>query len=222
MNIKRIGVGEDLNLQKIIKKRVLHRNAFLITKIKNKEILDIGCIGHKLENFNSENSLHNFLKNNSKKVLGMDYMRKEVNILKSKGHNIVYGNAESFKLKSKFDVIIAGELIEHLNNPGEFLLSAKNSLTKNGSIIITTPNAFSLRNIVFSILLVDPPVNEEHTMYFDPMTLKRLANNNGLKIHDSAYTFIPTIKFLLYIEYLISFIKLSFAPTIIFELKSTS
>lgn len=211
-----------LNLQKIIKKKVFHRNAFLITKIKDKNILDIGCIDHKIENFNSENSLHHFLKNNSKKVLGMDYMRKEVNILKKKGHNIVYGNAEKFKFKSKFDVIVAGELIEHLNNPGNFLLSAKNALTKNGSIFITTPNAFSLRNLVFSILLVDPPVNEEHTMYFDPMTLKRLVNNNGLKIHDSAYTFIHTIKFLLYIEYLVSFIKLSFAPTIIFELKSTS
>jgi len=219
MEINQIGNGASLTLKKIITNKVKYRNDFLFDKIKNKKILDIGCIGHKIKHFNSDSSLHSFLKKHSKKVTGMDYLKKEVSILRKKGHDVIYGNAEDFDFKQKYELIIAGELIEHLNNPGNFLKSAKRSIKKNGSIIITTPNTFSFRNLIFSLLFVDPPVNSEHTMYFDPITLKRLIENNGLKIKSSAYTFIHTIKPLYYLEYLISLIKPSFAPTIIFELK---
>ena len=41
------------------------------------------------------------------------------------------------------DGIFAGELIEHLENPGLFLSECKRVLKRNGVIIITTPNPFS-------------------------------------------------------------------------------
>ena len=46
----------------------------------------------------------------------MDILSSEENVLK-KGYNIIKGNAEIFDFEEEFDIIIAGELIEHLSNP---------------------------------------------------------------------------------------------------------
>jgi len=57
-------------------------------------------------------------------------------------------DAQELPIKNNvIDTIFAGEIIEHLPNPGKFLLECKRVFKTNAKIIITTPNARSLKKI---------------------------------------------------------------------------
>ena len=45
-----------------------------------------------------------------------------------------------------FDVVLALDILEHLNDPKKFLMSLKLKLKANGQLIISIPNHFDLRN----------------------------------------------------------------------------
>ena len=75
-----------------------------------------------------------------KNVVGIDINTSNVERLKRLGYDNIYiASAETFELQQQFDTIIAGELIEHLANPGLFLQQARKHLAPNGRIVITTP-----------------------------------------------------------------------------------
>ena len=152
--------------------------------IKNKDVLDVGCVEHTVEALKINPFwVHNFLKDNSN-VLGIDILADDVKMLVANGYNMKVANAETFKLKKKFDVIFAGELIEHLSNPGLFLQQSKKHLRENGILIITTPNTFYTPRLLECIRKIDdnPIVNAEHTNWFSPSTLKTLFRREGFDI----------------------------------------
>ena len=159
--------------------------------IENKTVLDIGCCGwysrHKEENI-VEGWLHNNIKKHAKSVLGIDISKECIKFLKEKGYNVEVANAEDFNLNQKFDVIVAGELIEHLSNFQGFLNSVRKHLKEDGLLILTTPNVFYFKETLFLVLRGYPPVNPEHTCYFDEVTLRQLLNRFGFSIKKIMYT----------------------------------
>ena len=63
---------------------------FLKSKIKNKDILHVGCCGivKKIEIENEKNNyLHKFLNDNSNKCYGLDIDKNEIEYLRSNGFN---------------------------------------------------------------------------------------------------------------------------------------
>lgn len=98
--------------------------------LKGKEILDLGA---------KEGYLHNLLiKNNpDKKIFSCDLNNSDFNRDLNKPFNI----------KKKFDTIVAGEIIEHVENPSQFLRECKKILKKDGRLILTTPSAIGLQYI---------------------------------------------------------------------------
>ncbi len=156
----------------------------ILPLIKGKDVLDVGCVEHTI-NAIADNPfwVHSFLRDNSN-VLGIDILEKEIKVFVAGGWNMKVANAETFELKEKFDVIFAGELIEHLSNPGLFLQQSKKHLKKNGLLVITTPNTFYAPRLLRSIFTLndDPVANEEHTNWFSPTTLKTLFEREGFDI----------------------------------------
>lgn len=154
--------------------------------VEGKSVLDIGCIDHDLNRTGGKNWLHNNLKKIAGDLTGMDYLESEVKTLQSKGYNIIYGNAENFHIPKKFDVIVAGELIEHLSNAGNFLDVAKEHLNVDGKLIITTPNVFAMGNIlrIFKMMLGRKikTDNSEHVGWYNKQNLCQLASRHGYKI----------------------------------------
>jgi SAM-dependent methyltransferase len=66
-------------------------------------------------------------------------------------HDYIYGDCQTLKLPKKygdFDVVFAGELVEHLSNPGLFLENSRSWLKEGGLLIITTPSGRSLGKFV--------------------------------------------------------------------------
>jgi len=150
------------------------------------EILDIGCLQHSIENVSSEDWLHGILCKNFENVVGID-IAEDVLKLREFGYNVYQANAENFDLGRKFDTIVAGELIEHLSNPGNFLECVKKHLKKEGVLILTTPNLFWIEYWVRK-LFGKLKINEETVAWYNFTLLKQLVSRHGFVIQE--YEFI--------------------------------
>lgn len=120
--------------------KVENRIDWIVQRCKGKDVLDVGCVGGE-NSYKDADWLHGAIREHAKTILGIDNNLKAVRKLQKLGYNTKYADAENFDLHRKFDVLIGGELIEHLNNPGLFLGCARRHLRKNGYLVLTTPNA---------------------------------------------------------------------------------
>jgi len=161
---------------------VTDRCTFIPGLVKDLDILDIGCVEHDLENRKSGHWLHDCLVKSAKSVLGLDYEAEQVEAMNREGYHAVAANAEDFDLGRTFDAVVAGETIEHLLNPGNFLLSARKHLEPGGRIILTTPNANCLIYFMENLLLGREIDNPDHVAIHSPTTLTLLLNKCGYEV----------------------------------------
>lgn len=164
-----------------------HKIKYAVKYCRNKTILDLGCVHHNPENYKSKYWLHKALCEVSKSVIGIDIYEPGIIYLREKGYDVRYGNAEHFDLDMKFDVIVAGDVIEHLSNVGMFLECCRRHLHKGGKLIISTPNPWYWRNVVKAAFKARVQPNQEHTLWMCPDTLRQIALRYGFRISDITY-----------------------------------
>lgn len=160
---------------------------FIKPYIVDKDVLDIGCVQHKLKHIENPQWLHRLICQSARSVLGVDILPEAVAYLNANGYEAVCANVEDMDLGRRFDVIIAGELIEHLDNPGRFLQNARKHLRTDGRLILTTPNAFSLGNILLplkNLLGLDYSINREHKAWYCRHTLRQLLEQNHYRVQE--------------------------------------
>jgi 2-polyprenyl-3-methyl-5-hydroxy-6-metoxy-1,4-benzoquinol methylase len=104
-----------------------------------------------------------------------------VPLLQERGYDVRLGDAQDFDFGEKFDVVLAGELIEHLDNVHGFLESVHRHLGPDGRLVLTTPNAFYFMNFVYRIA-GHPRVNREHTCWYCPDTMRQVLERNQFAI----------------------------------------
>lgn len=160
-----------------------HKIKFMCDRCVDKEVLDLGCVMHDPLNYKSKYWLHKALSLRSKSILGVDLYEPGVTFLNGLGYNIIVGNVESLNLRREFDVIVAGDIIEHINNFEGFFESCKPHLRKNGKLLISTPNPWYWRYVIRAIFGHEIDiVNPEHTVWFCPKTLKQIAERFGFSV----------------------------------------
>ncbi len=155
--------------------------------IRGKDVLDLGCVNHNIELFMLNSCLHAQMKPLCRSLTGVDIQKEDVKKINSLGYHVICQDVEHLHIRRKFDVVIAGEIIEHLSNPGNMLLSARRHLRKNGILIITTPNAFSFDRSLIALLRENIPTNPEHTVYFTRGTVTELLRRYGFKVSEFYY-----------------------------------
>jgi 2-polyprenyl-3-methyl-5-hydroxy-6-metoxy-1,4-benzoquinol methylase len=150
-------------------------------------VLDVGCVRHDLDSQEWQEPppgefLHADLRRRAETVVGLDLIEAEVKRMQEAGYDVRVSNAESFEMDRRIDVITAGELIEHLSNPGEFLDRCHEHLTEDGKLILTTPNPRRLHMIRWYAMGQETQANPEHTMWFDHYVIQELATRHGFRI----------------------------------------
>jgi 2-polyprenyl-3-methyl-5-hydroxy-6-metoxy-1,4-benzoquinol methylase len=159
----------------------------IIKLVKNKEVLDLGCADHSIKQMErrGEKWIHKIIKDNAKYVLGVDANKTSVLELKKRGYNVMVAKVDEvgFGVKHKFDLIVAGHLIEHLDNMGIFLKNCKKHLKKNGKVILVVPNAFFIKRFIEIIFRDQVYCNPDHTMWQDPRTINSFLKKNNWKIN---------------------------------------
>jgi 2-polyprenyl-3-methyl-5-hydroxy-6-metoxy-1,4-benzoquinol methylase len=200
----------------IIKKYPLVEERFSALKkyFKDKDVLDCGCVEHKVYSDKAWWDylwIHDKICKEAKFCLGVDIEKDELEKLKKKGYNVTYADVETMKLNRKFDVVFAGELIEHLGNPGAFLERVNLHLRKGGILILTTPNAFAVGILFRSLLGRAVNSNPQHVCFYDLQTLRQLLERYGFQLEDVYWHVRPEAYKL---NFLVKF-RPSLAPTII-------
>lgn len=140
---------------------------------QGKTVLDIGYVGAEGWCLKDENSQWNRLKKVALKVYGLD-------MVETGEENTFVRNATNFDLNMKFDIITAGEVIEHLDNPGGFLESCKKHMHKDSLLIVSTPNVHSILTPWYR--LIRHPFSPDHVCWYDEHTIKRLFEKHELEI----------------------------------------
>ena len=138
---------------------------FILNKCRDKKVLHLGCIGitegslfDKLEAMRNGFVIHAHIRRVAREILGIDYDLETVKALNKLGYlEIVYGDATKLnelqiEPNIKFDVIVAGDLIEHLSNPRDMLVGVRRFMNRDSEVIITTPNAFGGLHFVRYVL----------------------------------------------------------------------
>lgn len=144
-------------------------------------ILDLGCVQHDAEKESNNDWLHGRLVDMDADVLGVDYLAEEVEKLNAQGYNVEQADVEQMDLGRQFDVVVAGELIEHLSNIGDFLESVQNHLSADGQFILTTPNPWAFHRFKQALLQDDVNANPEHTCWLDERTIKQVFARHGFE-----------------------------------------
>lgn len=177
---------------------LVDREKFILKTCVGKRVLHLGCADapYTAERLQSGTWLHDKVTAVSAECLGVDMDRESIAWLQQTHGvtNIVYGNAEALDtLNDKFDVVLAGEIIEHLNNPGSFLESARSVLAPNGKLLITTTSAFCFRRFV-RIPFGYESIHPDHTYYYSHVTLETLVKRFWYRLFEAHAYRLPNRK----------------------------
>lgn len=109
-------------------------NEFIpVEKGYGRSVLEIGC---------SIGGVASLLSDRGFKVFGSDiseYAVKNAKLLNPKANFLSFDVQHEIPLKQKFDIIIAFEVVEHLENPEGAIKNMISSLKKDGFLVISTP-----------------------------------------------------------------------------------
>lgn len=157
------------------------RIAYLCNLASEKNVLDIGIVEHFSASSDRKSWLHGELCKYASTCLGVDILEKEIQALCDKGYKAIVWDATKFPLSQKFDLIVIGDVIEHVGNPSALFANVSEMLNPGGRIVVTTPNPW-YANAIFKNIFEGRPFTDsvDHVAWFDPGTLYEISARNGL------------------------------------------
>jgi glycosyltransferase involved in cell wall biosynthesis/SAM-dependent methyltransferase len=181
------------------------RSDEILKLVQGPKVLDIGCAGHAVKP-DHPGWLHGRLREHFD-VTGIDISDRNIALMKSMGIQDVHvQSADNFELGRLYNTIVAGEVVEHLSNPGRFLATARRHLLPGGRLVLSTPYGFSLMYAAYAANHFPKTCeNAEHTCWFCPTTLGELARREGFEVEqwrliDDYEPSVRSFKYQLYLE----------------------
>jgi hypothetical protein len=188
-------------------KQPVQREDFLIELSRNKRVLHFGFTDAPFTKTSLDGGtlLHCRLKDVAAFLYGVDVDRAAVDIYRQTTGDtcnaILDMEAEldiPGDLRNKYDLLLFGEILEHLKNPGHALARLHTICAANpaSKLVVTVPNAFSV--LFFGAAVHGHEiVHPDHYYWFSPVTLKKLLVTCGfreieLRIGVSNHTMLST------------------------------
>lgn len=146
-------------------------------------VLDIGMVGHVIENSTKANWRHDSIRKEATHTVGIDIVEDAVLELRLKGYDVRLVDATSdVDIGERFNRVSMGDVIEHVDNPVALLRFAVRHLAENGLIVCTTPNPLFLENVLSVLRNGVMLANAEHISWITPTNALELANRAGLSL----------------------------------------
>ena len=150
---------------------------------QNKDVLDVGCVEHGPAYWDQPHWRHKVLCESAKSCLGVDILTEGVNELRRRGYNVLLVDATSdHDLGHRFDLVMIGDVIEHVGRPEDLLRFARRHLNVNGKIVVTTPNPWYLGHTLTASWRGSVVPNTDHIGWYCPATIASLAGRVDLSL----------------------------------------
>ena len=148
----------------------------------NNIVLDVGCGSGKTGLAMKE-------KGKAKEVIGIELVPEIANKARMNLDKVICGDVETLVLpyNEYFDYIILGDVLEHLNNPWNYVNSIRSYLKKDGRIICSIPNVRYWQVLNPLILRGSWEYTDKgilditHLRFFTKKSMIALLKDNGFK-----------------------------------------
>lgn len=161
--------------------------------VSGRRVLDVGCVDARPARGDSAlraaepTLLFRRLCELSEDVLGVDVDTAGIEHLRALGYSARCADALTMELERRFEAIVAGEVIEHVEDPGRLLRNLHRHLEPQGVLALTTPNPFAARQAGRIWRHGRPQVHEDHLGWQDPITLTALLRRTGFEPFDGCW-----------------------------------
>lgn len=180
-------------MHRIPRARLVDRAEFLIDRARGKRIVHLGFADVGLTEVKRRGGtwLHAQLAEVASDAVGIDLDEDAVIRARSLGYAAHVADCQRPGALAALglapaELAVAGELIEHLDLPGAFLDEVGSLICAGGSLVITTPNAQRLTNVVGALVGRDI-VSGEHVGWHSWKTLDTLLHRHGWRLEELAY-----------------------------------
>jgi len=179
-----------------MKAKIVNRVDYLAGLCEGKRVLHLGCasVPFTQQWLEGGTLLHDLVERVAAVQYGIDSSEEGIGLLRKRGYgNLAVADVEELATRNpfgrlEFDVILCGEILEHLSNPGRFLGGLKPLLRTPGSrLVLTTPNSYCAYRFLYTFLTGREGVNPDHVAYYSPRTLARLVTRHGYAVESLCY-----------------------------------
>jgi SAM-dependent methyltransferase len=171
----------------------VEREDFLLEVAGGKRVAHLGFVDeHLLEAKVAHGRwLHARLAETASELVGIDIEPEGVEWARAQGYEAFVADCQDSRALAELpiepvELVVAGEIIEHLEAPGTFLRACHALVKPDGRIVVTTPNAAALQNFLAPFLGVEL-VHPDHLALFSPRTLRVLFERTGWEVERIAY-----------------------------------
>ena len=175
----------------------IDRDEFILGQCERQRVLHLACASapftRKLHA--SGQLLHDKMRERTAEIYGVDIDRQALSYLESNGfHHLIAADlldrwdvdGISQRLPWIPDVVLAGELLEHLDQQGLALTNISRLLGPESKLVITVPNSFSIKSFL-RVCVGHEKVAHDHVSYFSYVNLKELVGRAVLQVDQVAW-----------------------------------
>lgn len=173
---------------RVPKASLVERRAFLESVASGKRVIHVGFAGRGEELGSGGSWLHARLAAHAKELVGVDNDEETVEKARAEGYEAYVADCQDPRSVEALgiqpaDVVIAAEIIEHLDAPGRFLDALHHLVRPDGVLVLTTPNAYSPLNQVAGLVgleMIDP----DHVTLYSWYSLTNLLRQRGWAVSE--------------------------------------
>jgi SAM-dependent methyltransferase len=180
--------------QKLPRQGPFDREQMLAEFAAGRRVVHVGFVdeGRMEDKLEHGRWLHERLRETASSLVGLDVSEEGVRWARERGLEAHAVDAQSPEAVAALglepgEVVIAGEVIEHLDAPGPFLRAMHSLLEPDGVLVLTTPNAYRVLNFLSPATGVEL-IHPDHTAWHSPHTLRNLLERNGWQVEGIAYS----------------------------------
>jgi SAM-dependent methyltransferase len=153
--------------------------------ITNRSVLDIGVVEHDISHIETPTWKHKYVKERASHVLGIDIVPSGIEFLKQRGFNVRLADATSDEdLGERFERVVIGDVIEHVNNPVRLLQFAGRHLAPDGLVLVSTPNPYWIKHILTALMRGTVVTNVDHISWVSPSAALEIGRRAGLSLRE--------------------------------------
>lgn len=162
------------------------REDYLLDRCQGQAVLHLGCADWPLTRARLRDGtlLHARLARVTDRLWGADVSREGIGLLAAAGYRdlVAFAGTDGLAaaLGRTFDRVVAGEILEHLDDPGRFLAGLRGVCHPGTLLLLTVPNFAALKRLP-RLLWREETVHPDHRAYYSVVTVTRLCQEQGFR-----------------------------------------